>query len=107
MNINYRSIIVGVGTAVGLKILVSSVWGPLLLSIILAAKIDKDINLFRGMIYGIIIGLILTLFYIWQKNYEFGPFLNGIAGLALITVLSGAIGALFGRIFKGRGGYIW
>jgi len=97
----------GIGTAVGLKMLISSVWGSLFVSIILAAKIDKNINPFRGMIYGIIIGLILTLFYIWQKHYEFGPLLNELAGFAIMAVFSGAIGALFGRIFKGRGGYIW
>ncbi len=107
MNVNYKSIIVGIGTAVGLKILLSSVWVPLFVSIILAAKIDKNINTFRGMIYGIIIGLILTLFHIWQKGYEFGPLLNEMAGFGIMAVLSGAVGALFGKIFKGKGGYIW
>ncbi len=93
--------------AVGLKIILASLWVPLLFSIILAAKMDKGINPFRGMGYGIIIGLILTSLYIWQGDYQLGPFYKEMIGFGIMAGLSGAVGALFGKIFEGRGGYIF
>jgi hypothetical protein len=107
MTLYPKSIIVGIGSSIILKTILASYWGPLVLSIVAATKIDKNIDHRIGLIYGLIIGLIVTPYSIWIDGKDFGPFTDAILGILMMSVLAGLIGALFGRIFKGNSSFIW
>ena len=107
MFLSLKSLSGGIITSFFLELIFASYWLALLAGLIVAVKVDKDVDASRGLIYGAIIGIAFGLFCSWRDGDYGTSFFALIGGLIIIGIITGVIGGFFGMLIKRKEQITW